>query len=275
MPANWIGQQITFAAEMDPDSTYSSKAFWIRAGRGDTVKKIAARYGHPELADDVLKRNKGRDLLTHPKRHPHQSTPPSPRLRSVMQTLRTNASVQLPGTMQAGEVLSVTAGDSAPTVTAGYAKYDIVDRSGRVGINRFLGYDPIALDIPVQFEDFVNNRGGVIEENIKTLERFAGRGDYPGATVGPPAVIRVSATDRHGNVVPLVPANYQWTEKHQSGPLFRISNIAWDTSPLRNRRGLRIRQAATVTVTQYTPIRFVERSVSKRAQTPPSKTSSK
>ena len=275
MPSNWIGQQITFAAVHDPDSTYSTKAYWIRAGHGDTLKKIAARYGHPELADDLLSRNKGRDVLAHPKRHPHQSTPRSPRLRSVMQTLARNAPVQLPGTMQAGEVLNVTAGDSAPTVTAGYAKYDIVDRNGRVGINRFLGYDPIALDIPVQFEDFVNNRGGTIEVAIKTLERFAGRGDYPGASVGPPAVIRVSATDKHGNVVPLIPANYQWTEQHQSGPLFRVSAIAWDTSPLRNRRGLRIRQAATVSITQYTPVHFVERSVSKRAQTPPSKTKAK
>ena len=275
MPSNWIGQQITFAAELDPDSTYNSKSFWIRAGNGDTVKKIAARYGHPELADDILARNKGRDVLAHPKRSPHHSVPPSPRLRSVMQRLANNATIQLPGVMQAGEVLNVTAGDSAPTVTAGYAKYDVVDRNGRVGLNRFLGYDPISLDIPVQFEDFANNRGGTIEVAIKTLERFAGRGDYPGASVGPPAVIRVSATDKHGNVVPLIPANYQWTEQHQSGPLFRIAGIAWDTSPLRNRRGLRIRQTATVTITQYTPVRFVERSVSKRAQTTPSKTKSR
>jgi hypothetical protein len=85
-------------------------------------------------------------------------------------------------------------------------------------------------------------------------------------------VLRVSATDKHGNVVPLIPADYQWSEQHQNAPLFRISAIAWDASPLRNHRGHRIRQLATVTVTQYTPLHFIERSVSRRTRHLPSKT---
>jgi hypothetical protein len=274
MPSNWLGQQITFAAEIDPDM-HHAKYIWTRAGRGDTVAKIAAKRGHPELAADVLRLNKGRDVLVHPHRSPHHSPPPTPRLRSVMQTLRGNAPIRLPGTMAKGEVLSVNAGDSPPTVTAGYAKYDVVDVAGRKGVNRFLGYDPIALDIAVQFENFAQGLGETIEANIRTLERFAGRGDYPGAAVGPPAVIRVSVTDKHGNVIPLIPADYQWSAQHQNAPLFRITAIAWDTSPLRNHNGFRVRQAATVTITEFTPLVFVERSVSRRSMTIPSKTSKK
>jgi hypothetical protein len=265
VPSNWIGQMITFAAQIDPDAHYS-RYVWVRAARFDTVKKIAAKRGHPELADDILRLNKGSDVVPHPHRSPGHSAPPAPRLRSVMQTLRTNAPIRLPGTMKAGEVLSVVAGDQPPTRTAGYAKYDVVDVAGRIGINRFLGYDPIAMDIPILFESYVGNLGK--EEDIETLERFAGRGLYPGAAVGPPAVIRVSATDKHGNVVPLVPTELQWRPQHQNAPLFRVTNIAWDAAPLRNEKGHRIRQAATVTVTQYTPIHFVERSVARRANVP-------
>ena len=271
MPTNWAGQMITFASQLDPDASYT-KYLFVKAQKGDTVAKIAARRGHPELRGEIVKLNKGRDVLPHPKRRPGHKAPPQPKLHTAKQTLRTGASIRLPGLLKPGEVLSVNAGDDPPIVTAGYAKYDIVNVPGRVGLNRFLGYDPIALDIPVQFENYAAGEGVTIENNIQILERMAGRGDYPGAAVGPPSVVRVSATDVHGNVVPLLPADYQWSSQHTDAPLFRISAIAWDAGAQRNPSGYRVRQTGTVTVTQYTPVMYVERSVARRTMTIPNKT---
>ena len=59
--------------------------------------------------------------------------------------------------MRAGEVLVSARRRSAADVTAGYAKYDIVDVAGRLGISRFLGYDPIAIDVPILFEGYIGN----------------------------------------------------------------------------------------------------------------------
>lgn len=268
---DWMGQYISFAAELDPDANYS-QYIWVRAqGKADTIRKIAARRGHPEWAQDILTLNKGRDVLPHPKRKPHTKTPPIPKLRAITQVLRPNVTIRLPGTMKQGEYLNVHAGDKPPHITAGYAKYEVVDVPGRVGLNKFDGYDPISIDIPIQFENYAAAEGGVIETNIQILERMAGRGDYPGAAYGPPAVIRVSATDTAGNIVPLLPPNYQWSPQNQSAPLFRISGIDWDDNPLRNATGYRIRQAATVTIAQYTPLVFITRSVTQRAKAKPKK----
>ena len=84
--------------------------------------------------------------------------------------------------------------------------------------------------------------------------------------------MRVSVTDKHGNMFPLIPADYQCPQQHQHAPLFRITAISWDGGALRTISGYRTRQAATVTVTQYTPLTFVKRSVAQRTATIPTKT---
>jgi len=272
MPSNWAGQMITFAAEVDPDATYR-RYIWIRALRNDTIKKIAARRGHPEMAADILTLNKGRDVLPHPKRQPGHKPPPIPKLRSITNVLRFNVPLRIPGVLKPGEYLHVNADDKPPVIKAGYAKYDVVDVPGRLGISRFLGYDPIAIDVPIRFENYAAQQGATIETNIQILERLAGRGDYPGAAFGPPAVVRVSVTDNNGNTIPLIPPDYQWSHQHQNAPLFRISAIAWDDQDVhRTAVGYRVRQTAVVTLTQYTPLTFVQRSVAQRTLTIPSKT---
>jgi hypothetical protein len=271
MPVGHLGQMIGFAAEIDPDANYA-KYLWIRAKQGDTIKKIAGRRNHPDMADDILALNKGRDVLPHKKLTGHQQRPPVPKLHTTTQRLRAGARIRLPGILKTGEQLAVHAGDQPPTIKTGYAKYDVVPVPGRVGVSRFLGYDPIEIDIPVQFENYAAELGATIENDIKALERMAGRGDYPGAAIGPPAVIRVSVTDNNGNIVPLIPANYQWSRKNTDAPLWRISAISWDAGALRNANGYRVRQTATVTVTQYTPLVFAVRSVARRTATIPSRT---
>jgi hypothetical protein len=270
MPADVMGQMVSFAAEIDPDSKFHRYA-WIKARRNDTVKAIAARRGHPELAAEILKLNKGRDVLVHPKRKAHQKVHHVPKLTMVTQKLRGGVSIRLPGNLIAGEVVNVHAGDQPPVVRDGYAKYDTVDRPNRIGINRFLGYNPIVVDIPIQFESYSDQVGHAIERDIQKLERFAGRGDYPGAANGPPAVLRITTTDAGGSHVPLFPLPYQNSNQNKNAPLFRISAIAWDQAALRNDLGYRVRQGATVTVTQYTPLRFVVRSVAQRTLNQPGK----
>ena len=99
---------------------------------------------------------------------------------------------------------------------------------------------------------------------------LAGRGNFKGAASGAPAVVRISVTDAYGKVVPLVAPNYQWSPQNPSAPLWRIgggtSGIEWDASPISNGAGKRIRQLATITLTQYTPIVLAERSATVRSK---------
>jgi hypothetical protein len=282
MPTDNGLQLINFASVADPDATYS-KYIWVRAqGTRDTIKAIAARRSQPELAGAILQLNLGRDVLPHPKRKPHQKVPPVPKLKSITQILRSNASIRLPGTMAQGFFFSVRAGEKPPVIKKAYAEFDTVSVPGRVALNRFLGYPPIEIDLDIHFEAFGQegaNAGyvtgqGSIEDRIVALERMAGRGLYPGAGFGPPAVIVVNTTDNAGNIVPLIPVAYQWTPQHQNAPQFRITNIAWDDADqLRNQAGYRVRQKATVTITQYTPLVFVQRSTATRFQMGASKKS--
>jgi hypothetical protein len=200
-------------------------------------------------------------------------------------------SIRLPGTMAQGFFFQVLAGDKPPVVKKAYAEFDTVKVPGRVALNRFLGYPPIEIDLDIQFEafgqegsnpGFIPNQGG-IEDRITMLERMGGRGLYPGSGFGPPAVIVVNTTDNAGNIVPLIPVAYQWTPQHQNAPQFRVTNVAWGDA-LRNAAGYRVRQPATVTVTQYTPLVFVQRSVaarfqsiatSKKKSTPPARKAAK
>ena len=138
---------------LDADAHYAAFV-WITARRGDTINRIAARRGHPEWAPQILKLNLGRDVLPHPKRKAHHPVPPIPKLRNVKQTLRAGARVKLPGTMGPSYELQALAGENAPTSTGGWSNFDVVDISGRTGINRFLGYDPFQLTVPIQFQAY-------------------------------------------------------------------------------------------------------------------------
>jgi hypothetical protein len=254
MPTGANGQQITFASQLDPDQKYTQYVH-VRAQRNDTISKIASRRGQPELVPEILTLNRNVRL-----KNGHF-------LRSARQVLRTGVLIRLPGTLSQKDVFSVTCGEERPVIKDGYAMFDTVARPGRVGLSRFLGYNPIQIDIPIQFEGFAQAGGGdLIEANIAKLERMAGRGNYGGAADGPPAVVRVSVTDAYGRVVPLVPLNYQWSAKNPTAPLYRIAGITWDPGALSDDQGRRVRASATVTVKQYTPLTQIKRSATQRAR---------
>jgi hypothetical protein len=246
-----LGQLITFAVEIDPDVPVT-KWEWVDVKKGDTVQKVASRRGHPEDARRIADANGIRSV------------------RSVFSG-HGRKKIKVPG--ESNIVVRVLAGDSPPHITGGYAKLDIQDRPQRTGLTRFTGYDPVTMDIPIRFDTVAQGGQGVdIEDDIALLERMAGRGAYPGAAVGPPPIVRISTTNARGEIVPLIPANYQWSLANPGAPLWRIQNpIDWDDSVpagvLRNDAGNRIRQLATVTVQQHTNLRMLQRSVTQRHKT--------
>lgn len=149
--------------------------------------------------------------------------------------------------------------DTAPTWTGGWPKIAIIDRARRLGYTNVTGYDPVTMDVPIQFEAMVDSQPGAngaqVEINIQKLEWMAGRGrDYAttrprvgSAAVGNPPIVTVASFNARKQQTSMIPPNLQNLS-------WLISGINYDTSPVRNTNGDRVRQAATVTLTQYVPL---------------------
>jgi len=254
MPSSRLGQLITFAIEADADADFK-KYIWVRVKKGDTVKKIASRRGHPEDARKIARLNK---------------------IRSVTKVLRhrpkrkgDKTRIRVPGTLRRGDTFSVLADDAPPRIVGGYQKLETIDRPGRTGLTHFVGYDPITMEVPIRFEQYLGRDSQGIEDRITLLERMAGRGNFKGASAGPAPVLRLSVTSDAGTVVPLIPSNYQWSRQNPSAPLWRVADISWDEDPVRDDSGRRLRQRAVVTVQQYTRLSLETRSVSQRSKNKP------
>lgn len=224
---------ITFGTESEADRRYI-KSVLITARRNDTAKRIAARYGHPEDAALI------RDMNN---------------LGTLGRKIRKGRGIRIPGKLRPSGVFSVMADDDPPTITGGYAKFSTLDRPARKGLTKFDGYDPLTMSVPVLFEAYEQQDGSSVEDRIEELERMAGIGRYSGSGIGPPAVVHVSTTNGNGDAIPLIPLNYQRTDANPNGPLWRVTNIEWGDNALRDRKGRRIRQKATVTLQQHTPIK--------------------
>lgn len=254
MPSNKFGQLITFAVEIDADDTYSA---YIRltTSRGDTPQRIAARHGHPEEAQAIAKLNG---------------------VRSIAHRFKVGTHVRIPGHLKQGASFNVLPQNAVrPTVTDGYALYQVQNRIGTEGINQFAGYNPVQLTVPIHFLIAPGYDSADIERDIALLERMAGRGNFKGSPAGAPAVVRVSVTDLAGNVVPLIPASFQWTKQNPSAPLYRVGQIgggagggiSWDNSARSDKHGRRIDATCTVYLTKFTPISVAERSATRRSKT--------
>jgi hypothetical protein len=232
---------ISFAIERGGDARFEGTRT-IRVRRGArTIAKIAANRGHRELAVRIREMNN---------------------VRSVYKKLKVGRHLKIPDKLSSEFYFHVRAGDTAPTITQGYARIETINRSERAGLSVFAGFDPAVMSVPVRFEGvdtdrkggFQQSDGSKVENDIRELERMAGRGNFPGAARGPSAVIRV-ATTKGGNrskPYPLIPLNYQWTPNNPHAPLWWISGIEWDADPIRNPySGERVRQLAVIELTQY------------------------
>lgn len=250
MPSSRLGQLISFAVERDDDQRFGPW-IWVQVRSTDTIRKVAARRGHPELARLIADANGIRSTTS-------------------KFTGGGKAWIKVPGRLRDALSFDVLAGDSPPRITAGYAKFDTVDRPQREGLTVFTGYDPIQMEVAIRFEAVIEGAGLDIERDCALLERMAGRGNFEGAGIGSPPVVRVSTTNAKGEIVPLIPRGYQWSRQNPSAPLWRIAGIEWDDSVpngvLRNTAGNRIRQVATVTLQKRSAIKLQTRSVSERAR---------
>jgi hypothetical protein len=146
--------------------------------------------------------------------------------------------------------ITVLAGEGAPTVTGGFVKVQKVQRFQRVSLTIPEGYDPYVMTVPILFDAVALTKDRPdIEKQIVILEEMAGRpkgGAFPGA----PPQVEVFTADSTGKRTNLMPLKFQ----EDPELLWYITSITWDSNPLRNPEGDRIRQAATVELTEISQI---------------------
>jgi hypothetical protein len=146
-------------------------------------------------------------------------------------------------------------GDSAPTVTGGYGKWNTIDRPRRTGLTVFAGYDPITMDIPVRFEAYLGEKSGFdVENDIQALEYLAGRGVKAANSQKDktPPYVAISSFNAAGSTVYVLGNNYTFDDDdNPNPPNWVITGVQWDGDVLFNRNGRRLRQTATITLTQY------------------------
>lgn len=155
------------------------------------------------------------------------------------------------GHTQTGEkrIVVVLAGKGAPTPTAGWPKVAEVPRFQRLSFTVPEGYDPYALNVPIQFEAVKLVKGRKdLEQDIVNLEWMAGRSANPpeGETKGEPPFVEVYTVNPEGVQIPLVPRQFQG-EPGRSKQWY-LTNIDYDAEPEKDAGGARLRQKATVTL---------------------------
>lgn len=233
---------------------------WRSVKVGDTVRSIARDIGRPGDERAIADANGIRYVRSVLR---YSTKGKSKAQRAALKKKKQYVRIRVPGTpIQRSGSFTVMAGDSAPIVTGGYAKIGAVERPDRVGLTTFDGYDPMTVTVPIRFEEFMSSNGAKVEQDIAALERMAGRTGV--APVGPPPLVRVTATS-DGRAVPLIPVN-QTSSGLWAAKLWRVAGIDWDSEPLRDVNGKRIRQLATVTLQEETRTTLATRSVSERTK---------
>lgn len=176
------------------------------------------------------------------------------------------------------ESFSVLAGDTAPTITGGWAKWNIIDRPQRPGLTIFAGNDPHTMQIAIRFLVMDesgwrtdDDAGESIQRDRHILEWMTGAGPAP----GPSPIVYVSTYDSRGDTIPLIPFDWQDADTSNVSKRFRnhyllawiIQDLQWDQSPVINRNGFRIRQDATVTLQRFSDLVAPPRSAAERNRT--------
>lgn len=151
-----------------------------------------------------------------------------------------------------GESVEVLAGaGGAPTVTDGYAKWLHIPRPQRNAVTILEGFEPTTLSVPITFSAAKMGGAAQVERAIETLETMAGL--HANKEYDPDIqLLSVYTADGKGMQIPLLPqVPREVIEKGNT--YWVISGIEWDTKPEREPAGYRIRQDATVTLTEWSP----------------------
>lgn len=155
----------------------------------------------------------------------------------------------------------VLAGDNPPTITGGYANWQIVARPMQRGLTIPSGYDPIQMTVEVRFGRWTAQGGwltddahakptrryngsGNTEDDIATLEWMAGSNFIS----GPSPVVYVWSHSSSGGDTALVPPQY--SKPAPSGFPWIITGLTWGKA-IRNPNGYRTWQDATVVLSNY------------------------
>jgi hypothetical protein len=125
-------------------------------------------------------------------------------------------------------------GDGSGNVTAGFGGWEKIKRDRRYSLTEWDGRDGMDIPIPIIFENW--RVGESLESDIKQLEMMAGLGNKGG---GEPPLM----TFNSGGVIA---HDYHDAPSHD----WVISNVEFGDC-VKNDWGNRVRQIATVTVTQY------------------------
>jgi hypothetical protein len=125
-------------------------------------------------------------------------------------------------------------GDGAGNLTAGFGGWDKIKRDRRTSLTEWSGRDGMEIPIPVIFENW--RSGESIEPDIKQIEKMAGLGNQGG---GEPPLM----TFNTGGVVA---HDYHDAPKHD----WVITDVEFGDC-VKNNYGNRVRQIATITVSQY------------------------
>lgn len=147
--------------------------------------------------------------------------------------------------------ISAICGTEGITPTSGYGKWKNVERRQRISITVLEGYDPYTITVPLIFDSQADPDS--VEKDLDELEWMGGRGQLfnsrPGhAGEGDTPLIQIFSAEGSS----LVPS-----ECSNEDIRFVVSGIEYNMAgrelilPIRRADGERIRQAATVTLTQY------------------------
>jgi hypothetical protein len=128
-------------------------------------------------------------------------------------------------------------GDGFPAVTDGYGGWDTVDRPHQTSITTWRGFQPIAIDLPLDLDQLAT--GESIEAAIDVLEALAGRGRL--RTGGQPPLVEVHTAGVMPQDAHVFP-DLRWV----------ITSLGWDEQEtIVNDHGNRVRAPVTVSLLQY------------------------
>lgn len=137
-------------------------------------------------------------------------------------------------------------GDNAPRIIGGYAKWDIINRTGRKGLTHFTGYDPLVVEIEVFVDAFTTGDYTAVEQTIAVIEGMAGRGSK--RADGPPPRLHVSMAGA-------IKIDYQFFKAS-----WVMTGVEWDEDgtitqnppqPEGTKLVNRLRAPVTLTLTEY------------------------